>query len=212
MRQVLCVAAGLFAMLAPPAAGQELNAILRRVEQRYNRAKTLDLSFEQRQSAQGRRIVESGRVVLRKPGRMRWSYTQPAGKLFVCDGSWVYFYSPLSGTAEKARLKETEDFRAPLAFLLGRLDFARDFGRFEWRPDERPPVVRAFPKSDRAPFRHVEFTVSDEGAITRLVVAGVDGAVTEFRFTGERLNVAVDEGAFRFEAPPGVAVMEVEEP
>lgn len=210
-RQII-LALGLVWWLLPPAApAQGLAPLLRGVEQRYNRAKTLELTFEQRQVAQGRRIVERGRLVLRKPGRMRWTYTQPEGKLFVSDGSYVYFYSPLSGTAEKAKLKETDDFRAPLAFLLGRLDFQRDFGRFEWNANDRPPLIRAFPKSDKAPYTQVEFSVSAQFAIERLVVTGVDGSLTEFRFTGERVNGAVNEAEFRFEAPPGVAVMEVEQ-
>lgn len=198
--------------VAVPAPAQELGQILAAVEQRYNRARTLEAGFEQTQLAQGRRIVESGRLVLRKPGRMRWTYTRPEGKLFVCDGKWVYFYSPLSGTAEKARLKETDDYRAPLAFLLGRLDFQRDFQRFEWERREGLTLVRAFPKSANAPYTRVEFDVTPAGAIARLVVAGVDGSLTEFRFTGERINPAVDDAQFRFAPPPGVTVMEVDEP
>lgn len=197
---------------AAPAPAQELGRILKAVEQRYNRARTLEAGFEQRQTAQGRRIVESGRLALRKPGRMRWSYAHPAGKLFVCDGKWVYFYSPLSGTAEKARLKETDDYRAPLAFLLGRLDFQRDFQRFEWERREGLTLVRAFPKNANAPYSRVEFDVTPAGSIERLVVAGVDGSLTEFRFTDERINPAIDDAQFRFEPPPGVAVVEVEEP
>jgi outer membrane lipoprotein carrier protein len=205
----LLLPALLFAATLP---AQDLGQVLRRVEQRYNRARTLEAGFEQRQWAQGRRTVEAGRLVLRKPGRMRWTYSQPEGKLFVSDGQWVYFYSPLSGTAEKARLKETEDFRAPLAFLLGRLDFQRDFGRFEWTRDGQGRQVRAFPKSDKAPYTQVDFDVTEEGRILRLLVAGVDGSRTEFVFTGERINPPVDEAQFRFQAPPGVAVMEVNEP
>ena len=210
-RQII-LALGLAGWLLPVSApAQELAPLLRGVEERYNRAKTLELTFEQRQIAQGRRIVERGRLALRKPGRMRWTYTQPEGKLFVSDGSFVYFYSPLAGTAEKTKLKESDDFRAPLAFLLGRLDFDRDFGRYEWKPGSQPPVIRAFPKSDKAPYTRVEFSVSREFAIERLVVTGVDGSVTEFRFTNERINVPVNEAQFRFETPPGVAVMEVEQ-
>lgn len=208
MRRLLTIAL----LFTPVLGAQELGQILRRVEQRYNRARTLESGFEQRQWAQGRRVVEAGRLVLRKPGRMRWSYTQPEGKLFVSDGQWVYFYSPLSGTAEKARLKETEDFRAPLAFLLGRLDFQRDFARFEWTREGTVRRVRAFPKSDKAPYTQVDFEVTEEGQIVRLLVAGVDGSRTEFSFTGERINAPVDDGQFRFQAPPGVAVMEVNEP
>lgn len=202
----------LLILLAPGAAAQELAQVLRRVEQRYNGARTLEAAFEQRQFAQGRRIVESGQLVLRKPGRMRWTYAQPEGKLFVCDGKWVYFYSPLSGSAEKTRLKETDDFRAPLAFLLGRLDFQRDFARYEWSAGEGVRQVRAYPKSDKAPYSQVEFDVTEEGQIRLLIVTGVDGSKTEFRFSGERLNAPVAESAFRFQAPPGVAVMEIDEP
>lgn len=202
----------LFCLFAAASPAQELGQILKTVEQRYNRARTLEADFEQRQTAQGRRIVESGRLTLRKPGRMHWSYAQPPGKLFVCDGKWVYFYSPLSGTAEKARLKETDDYRAPLAFLLGRLDFQRDFERFEWERREGLAMVRAFPKSANAPYSRVEFDVTPAGAIGRLVVAGVDGSLTEFRFTEERINAPVRDELFRFQPPPGVAVVEVDEP
>lgn len=202
----------LFFLVSALAAAQDLAQILRTVEQRYNRARTLEAAFEQRQTAQGRRITESGRLVLRKPGRMRWSYAQPAGKLFVCDGKWVYFYSPLSGTAGRARLKESDDFRAPLAFLLGRLDFQRDFARFEWSPADGAVGIRAYPRNPNVPYTRVEFAVSPDGAIQRLAVTGADGSLTEFRFTGERINVPVDDAMFRFEPPPGVPVVEADEP
>ena len=31
---------------------------------------------------------ETGTLLLKKPGRMRWTYAKPAGKLFVLDGNF----------------------------------------------------------------------------------------------------------------------------
>ena len=68
---------------------------------------------------------ETGELSLQKPGKMRWEYTQPAGKLFLSDGKLIYYYNPVSKRAEKMKVRESEDMRAPLAFLLGKLDFKR---------------------------------------------------------------------------------------
>jgi outer membrane lipoprotein carrier protein len=73
----------------------DLARLLRGVEDRYNSVRTLELAFEQTYIAPNRaRRVESGSLRLRKPGRMRWEYTRPDGKLFVSDGSDYWYYSP----------------------------------------------------------------------------------------------------------------------
>jgi outer membrane lipoprotein carrier protein len=194
-------------------SARDLNEVLGSVQRRYNRASTLEAGFEQSYQAPGRaRRVESGKLTLRKPGRMRWEYASPQGKLFVSDGKWLWFYSPSAGRAEKSRLKETEDMRAPLAFLLGKLDFKRDFSEFTLKDEGRDVVITALPKTDRVPYTRVEFTVTPDNEIRRLVVAGTDRSVMEFRFTAERLNPALSDALFRYKAPDGVPVIEVTRP
>lgn len=205
--RLLCLLA--LSLLAADA--RELGDVLKQVEQRYNRARTLEVQFEQKFAAQGRVRSESGHLSLRKPGRMRWEYSRPAGKLFVSDGKWVWFYSPAAGHAEKSRLKESDDFRAPLAFLLGKLDFSRDFKDYAMTETAAGAVVKALPKSGRLPYTNVEFTVSPLNEIVRLVVTGADSSVMEFNFRGERVNAPVKDALFKFVAPPGVEVVEVQE-
>ena len=190
--------------------GRDLSDVLKSVEQHYNRARTLEVRFEQRHTAQGRRRTENGTLVLRKPGRMRWDYASPEGKMFVSDGKWVWFYSPVTHRAERSRLKESEDFRAPLAFLLGKLDFSRDFKDFELRELAGMAVVRALPKTGNVPYTSVEFTVSASDEIRRLVVTGADASLMEFVFSGERMNPPVADARFRFTAPAGAEVVDVE--
>ncbi len=202
----------LIALLCLAAPARDLNEVLRSVEQRYNRAATLEVHFEQRYVAQGagRRTTESGELALRKPGRMRWSYAAPAGKVFVSDGKILWFYSPEENRAERSRMKETEDFRAPLAFLLGKLDFRRDFGNFELNDTGAEATIVALPKSDKLPYTRVEFTVTPQNVIRRLLVHGTDATVMEFLFSNERLNAPVNDAIFRYTPPKGAEITEAE--
>ena len=198
-------------MLTAPAPAVDLKALIAAVERRYNSARTMEAGFEQAYLSQGRRRVERGQLSLRKPGRMRWEYTNPAGKLFIADGKYVWMFSPATGKAERAKLKASDDERAPLAFLLGKLDFSRLFRDFELIESGGATVIRALPKSDRVPYTSVEFVVSGQGEIQRLKVANGDGSMTEYAFTNQRMNGAVDDAKFRFVPPAGVPVEEISE-
>ena len=191
-------------------ADLNLTQVLRGIENRYNRAQTLQVGFQEVYSGPGRpRRTESGTLYLRKPGRMRWEYASPKGKLFLIDGKFVYLYTPNSNRVEKMKVKESDDMRAPLAFLIGRLDFQKDFGRYEWRRDETGIRVRAFPKSDRLAYTLVEFTVDSDYRIRLLTVTGQDRSQLEFSFEGEQRNPALAPRLFQFEAPAGAEVLEV---
>jgi outer membrane lipoprotein carrier protein len=201
-----------FLALAPVwAADLDVSKLLKSVEDRYNNIQTLQTSFEETMVNQGRRRTESGELFLRKPGRMRWQYSSPAGKLFLSDGKNVYFYSPDTNRAEKMKLKETEDMRAPMAFLLGRIEFQKDFKEFRSKPEPDGVLITAIPKSDKMPYREVSFLVGPDSRIERLVVTGQDASVLEFTFQHEKLNPKVADSLFRFELPKGAEFVDSSE-
>jgi len=174
------------------------------IEKRYNSTRTLIVEFTQVYEGGGRARAESGTLTLLKPGRMRWDYG--GGKTFVADGKTLWFYVPNANRAERSKAKESEDLRAPLAFLLGRLDFSRDFRELREEGDE----IVAVPKSEKAPYREVRFVASEDGRIERVTVMGRDASTMRFEFANERRNVAVDPNAFRFTPPPGTEIVEAE--
>jgi outer membrane lipoprotein carrier protein len=195
----LCLAAAL-----APAADVDLSHTLKGVEDRYNHIQSLQLSFTETYILQGRKRTEKGELTLRKPGKMRWQYTNPAGKLFVSDGKFIYYYNAGENRAEKMKLKETDDMRAPLAFLLGRLDFSQDFREFRTKADGENVFITAIPKSDKLPFTEVTFLVSPDSVIHWLRVKGQDGSQLEFTFENEKKNPPIQDALFRFDPPPGV--------
>lgn len=171
------------------------------VERYYNSAKTLEAKFEQRYTTGGRERVESGVLVLRKPGRMLWTYDN--GKVFVVDGKRVWFYQPAANRAEYSDMKESEDLRAPLAFLLGRLDFRKLFGPLRREGEE----IVAPARSEKLPYREVRFVGSADGSIERVKVLGQDSSVMEFRLSDQRRDVPTSEAMFKFSPPAGVEVV-----
>ena len=156
------------------------------MEQRYNRAKTLQVHFVESYTVQGRaRKSESGELTLRKPGRMRWDYSAPSGKLFVSDGKDVYLYTPEAHRVEKTKLKASDDMRAPLAFLLGKLDFAKDFRDFEIKPEGTSYLITAKAKNDKFPYEKIQMLVTPDYEIQRMAIDLQDESILTFQLDGE---------------------------
>jgi outer membrane lipoprotein carrier protein len=199
---------------ATPAISRfNLREVLSGVENRYNRLKSMSAHFQQL-VRQGPGVIrrEEGRLYLSKPGRMRWEYESPETKLFVTDGKRVALYIPGENRVMESAIKETEDIKAPLAFLLGRLDFEEQFQRMETSPQFVPTeagnfVFRAYSKQLAERMEWVLFEVTPGFEIRRVVARERGGLETEFRFDGMETNPRLAESMFRFTAPEGVEVV-----
>jgi outer membrane lipoprotein carrier protein len=195
----------LFVACALHADAPDASKILKGVEDHYNRIQTLQVHFTQRYTSQRRNTTQKGDLFLRKPGKMRWQYSVPAGELYISDGKFLYSYNPDDNRAEKMSFKEMDDMRGPLAFLLGRLHFADDFRDIRIEPDRGSPdvFVIATPKSDKLPYSLVKFLVSPDSTIRWLEVQSADSNL-EFTFEDEKRNPPIAESMFKFAPPPGV--------
>lgn len=205
---IVCLLAA-YTMPAAPDVPVDLARVLKAVETRYNSIKTLELDFEQVYVAPNKaRRTETGRLFLRKPGRMRWEYVKPDGKLFVSNGTDYWYYSPVSRRAEKMKLKEAEDLQAPMAFLIGKLDFQRDFGRYTVKREGALVRITAEPRNlEKSPYREVTFLAATDAHIEQLIVTGQDASMMEFRFRNEVRNPAQKDALYIFVPPPGVEVV-----
>lgn len=195
-----------FAVCLPGAPS--LRERLKQIEQRYNSTASLAAHFEQIASVPGGGMTtEEGQLLLEKPGKMRWTYARPQGKLFVCDGKTVTFVSPASRRVEISPMKQTEDIRIPLAFLLGKLDFERDFDRFEQSTTEGSLLrVRAFPKNQKTFIRSIDFTAEPDGRLSTVAVDAKDGTTMTYKFSSESRNPPIRPHTFEVQVPDGFEV------
>jgi outer membrane lipoprotein carrier protein len=190
------------------AADAPLNTVLKDVENRYNHAKTLQVLFTDQYTPKGGiQRTESGILLLRKPMRMRWEYTQPEavkGKLVVSDGSFLYIYTPADNRGQKMKLKDSmaEEMQAPLAFLLGKLNFDKEFKNLQARPEGGDLRITGEPKDENLPYSSVDFVVTSQNQIRKLRIT-LPGYTLEFAFTMEKMDPALDPKLFVFQLPPG---------
>ncbi len=139
---------------------------------------------------------------------MRWEYDQPKGKLFIGDGKYLWLYTPDENKAERMKMQESDDMRAPLAFLLGKLNFEKEFRNVQAKPEGADQRITAEPRTDNLPYSNVEFVVAPDYHIKMVKVIGFDRSVIEFRFDQERVDPPLDDKLFRFQVPKGVTVVE----
>lgn len=207
-------AAPILACLALAAAGgesraQSLDKAITGIERHYNRLSGLRMQFEQSLEYAGvQRVAERGTLYLERPGRMRWEYSSPEGKIAISDGEIFRMYSPNSNQVRQVRLEEMSDLRAPLSFLLGRMRLRRMFRNLKASRIEGRTLLTGEGRSGQDYFSHVEFTYDPaDYSILGIRIYGRDESVNVYRFSGEEPNPKLSAELFEFEAPPGAEVV-----
>jgi|ERR1700733_11209472 outer membrane lipoprotein carrier protein len=214
-------------LLAVSPAPRDANSISAALESRYQHARTLRANFFERYAdGNGGSSSESGTVYFSRPGRMRWEYESPEEKLFIVDGTNVWFYVPADRTASRAKLKESSDWRTPLALLTGRADLSKLCRSIQLADgaqvkaserDNRPvpagnSVLGCLPRDTASndPSYELLFEVDPESQLVRVLIREPGRVETEFRFGNWEENVDVPEIKFHFQPPPGVAIVDEE--
>jgi outer membrane lipoprotein carrier protein len=193
---------------APSAHAQTATEIAARVDHHYNTLHSLRVNFVQEYHGLGQNLRESGVLLLKKPGRMRWTYSQPQGKLFVLDGHNAYFYAPGQTEVQRVPAKKLDDLRSPLRFLLGHSELAKELTSLMLTPQGPNYELTGVPKDMQQRVTSLRFTVSPEGTILGIRVEEVDGSTSTFTFTGETPNPPASDADFTFHAPPGTEIVD----
>lgn len=205
----LCLLAALFAGSPAELSGQSLSAAVSGIERHYNSLSGLRMEFEQSMEYAGRkRLSEGGTLYLLRPGKMRWDYSRPEGKVAISDGKIFRMYSPNSNQVRQVRLAEMTDLRAPLSFLLGRMRLRRMFKDLRLTEVDGTPVLTGEGRSRQDFFSRVEFSFDPESfGITGIRIVGRDESVNVYKFWDEVVNPSLSAELFEFKAPEGAEVV-----
>jgi outer membrane lipoprotein carrier protein len=144
---------------------------------------------------------------------MRWDYSQPAGKLFLLDGKYAWFYSHGDPQVQRVQAKQLDDFRSPLRFLLGHTELEKELNSLTLAAAPNGLfTLTGQPKGQEKRVSRLTLTVTGDGTIRGIEVEETDGALTRFSFTGEAPNAPVAPETFRFTPPAGVPVVDAMPP
>lgn len=206
----------LIALLAGPSLAfgqaqpqaQESDALINRVDQHYNRLISLRARYSEHYAGMGLDRTESGTLLLKKPSRMRWSYDEPAGKLFILDGKFAWFYNPGDAQAQRIPAKQLDDLRSPLRFLLGHTQLKKELTNLTVTRDTYGIHIAGIPRGMEQRMRRLTLDVTPAGEIQHMKLEEIDGAITEFAFTQVVENVPIRETDFVFTPPEGVTIVD----
>jgi outer membrane lipoprotein carrier protein len=197
----------------PSRSEKGVHTIASAVDNRYNHLQSLQAEFTEIYRGNGMDRTESGTLWLKKPRKMRWEYRSPREKLFVTDGQDAWFYVPGENQVRREPFKKLEDLRSPLGFLLGKTKLEKELQGLSIASDIQPlaagdVVLRGVPKGMGDRVTQVRLEITPDSHISRIEIEEVDGGVTEYRFSQQRENIAVEDTRFRFTPPPGVETIE----
>jgi outer membrane lipoprotein carrier protein len=212
-RSITAILVVLFLAPLLASAQSDVRQVADAVDHRYNSLRSLQAQFTERYTGNGMERTESGTLWLKKPGKMRWEYQSPRAKLFVSDGKLAWFYVPGEKQARQARVKNLDDLRTPLRYLLGHTKLVKEFTGLSLAPDVKPldpadTMLRGVPASMADRISQVLLEITPEHRIARLVIEELDGSTTEFHLSQEQDNPSLPDERFEFKPPPGIEILQ----
>jgi len=220
---------------AVAGASPDVKPFVARFESRYRAARTLQATFLERYTENGRVVrVESGTAYFRRPGKMRWEYQAPEKNVFLVDGKNAWFYVPDDHTATRVPARASTDWRTPLALLAGEMKVSRVCAQVQAAPDEKiedpgDVMLRCELRATGSPSQdstasgsnpsaresresvYIEI-VMKTGELVGVNVRDPGGVGIEFHFANWQADPPVDDSLFRFRVPSGVAIVNGELP
>ncbi len=210
---VLLAAAFLCTPLLAQGPQPSAHELAQRVDKQYNQLHSLKANFSESYEGMGIHRAEGGTLLLLKPGRMRWDYTAPAGKLFLLDGKYAWAYVKGDPQAQRVPAKQLDDLRSPLRFLLGHTELEKEMVSMTQAPAPNGNfTLSGQPKGQEQRVDKLSLTVTPQGTIVGIEIEETDGAITRFAFTDEHDNPPIPPDTFRFTPPPGVSVVDAPRP
>jgi outer membrane lipoprotein carrier protein len=206
------LACALLGSLGADAPTESGDALLARVQKRYEGVRDVRARFEQTSfvAALGREDRSRGSVAIARPGRMRWEYGEPEQTVLVVDAEAVRLYSAADKKLQIAPLGAGALSPTALGFLLGERALGDAFRaeRIE-APDRSELGLRLLPRAD-AGFEALEMWLDPERLVLReSVLQDLFGNRTRVRFDDVQENRGLPDSSFELEVPEGVEVIDL---
>jgi len=195
------VAALLAVALAAPGP-QDPQEVARRLQAYYEGTRDLEARFAQTYTyaAFGRAQASKGTLRVKKPGKLRWDYAEPARKTIAIDGPRLVQWEPEANQAFVDERFDATAMSAAVAFLLGKGSLAKEF---HLSLDAEGWLV-CTPRAPDPRVQSIAFRVGAEGEVTATRVRDAQGNVNEVVLEGAKRNAGLADAAFEVKLPAGV--------
>lgn len=205
------VVLGLGSITVGAQARPSAEELARSLQQRYDKVRDFSADFVHmyKGGVLRKQVTERGTVVVKKPGKMRWTYTAPEKKTFVSDGVKIYSYIPQDRQVIVSDVPTGNDATTAVMFLAGKGDITRDFtaSYAEGGPAGTWPLKLVPKKAERDYDTLVLALDPATLQIQALTTTDRQGGESTFTFTNMKENRGLSDKEFAFRIPRGVDVI-----
>jgi len=213
--RLVALAIWLSSNVSPSLQGVTLppEELARQLQAKYEQVRDFTADFEH--TYEGgvlrQKVTERGKVQVKKPGKMRWTYTAPEKKEFVSDGRKIYSYVPEDRQVIVSTVPPADQASSPILFLAGKGSLLRDFKASHAQvpgvgPGEQ--ALKLVPLTPQEEYDSIVLVVDRTNLqIRRLVTADAQGGTSSFVFRNLKENVGLPDTTFSFTVPRGVDVI-----
>ena len=201
----------LFFATTTPGQQPTLESIIDSVQAEYERTSDIYASFSQLSKLRSLPTPKKsqGIVYFKKPGKMRWEYTDPEQQLLVSNGKTMWFYVAEDAQVIVQNAEDAYGSRTPVTFLAGMGKLQNDFHmkllpsdvatahKLELLPKQpQPELAKLILTVDALSFRIVHTAVYDPyGNITDVFLENIE------------TNISPPDELFSFDIPDDVDVI-----
>ena len=198
-----------FALAVPvEVPALQTDDVISGLESRYSKIASISADFSQRAFMPGAASSEesSGKLYLKKPGRIKWVYSKGSQDIIVSNGKTLWVYQ-----AEFNQVIETSA-SIPMAggaafdLLTGAAKLRSDFSIAVKEKSSAGWVIELTPK-EPAGFKRAEITAGRDYLITKSIVEDNIGNSIEVNYSNIKTDPAIEDSIFEFTPPKGATVL-----
>lgn len=209
-RKYIHMLLALFAILLVPVLSfaEDASEVVSKLQRKYESISTIKADFTQEVTSKGMAPMKSmGSVWLKKPGKMRWEYTEPAKDLIVSDGKTLWLFQPDLNQAIKSQAATGASSMAT-DFLTGMGNIEKEFIVLLSAANGPRHVLTLTPRSAQQGIKKLVLEVGKKSyLVEKTVITDHFGNQTTVNFTGMKLNSPVKDSLFKYAPPKGAAIV-----
>lgn len=191
-----------------------LDEILEKVEDRYT-GPGFSAEFEQQSTITAMEITDSasGKLFVKRPGKMRWEYVLPESQIIISDSNDLWIYRPEDN---QVLIGKTPSFFADgkgATFLSDVKNVRKEFIVTPESSDRKGnPVIKLVPKKKSTELIEIHLTISNRtDTIDQIVTKNEYGDETRIQISKYRFNQDLAEDLFVLKIPNGADVLQLDQ-
>ena len=197
---------------------QKVREVVKQLQTRYEKMKDMQADFSQKTKIEGfeRPVTSAGKVYIKKPGRLRWDYLDPATEQIYVNQDDVKVYVPEHKQVLVGKLTQMAASKAPLELLQGAAKLDESFEIEPTMGKDRGvgsmPLITLIPKAkEHESTQNLQKIVLEVFPKTYFIRAvslhEVGGNVAVFEFSNLKPNLGLGNEVFDFKTPSDVEVV-----